>query len=70
MKKSGLDPITTHPYYFGYFLENYRSSSNFGASFFYGKSYAQIMTKSGLAYILGIFSRTHLVALFVRLTLE
>jgi hypothetical protein len=37
------------------FLENYRSSQNFGATFFYGKSYVIISTKNRFGFIVGDF---------------
>jgi hypothetical protein len=38
--------------YFGQFCEYYKSSPNFMATFFHGKSYKLIWTKNGLGYIL------------------
>jgi hypothetical protein len=48
--------------YNGQFCENYKSWPNFGATFFYCKSYALVVTKMGLA---AFFSQTHLVTLLV-----
>jgi hypothetical protein len=39
--------------YFGQILENYTSSPNVWAIVYHSKSYALILTKSGLGYILG-----------------
>jgi hypothetical protein len=40
-----------------YICVNWRSSPNFGANFYYGKSDVIILTKNGLGYILGDFFR-------------
>jgi hypothetical protein len=45
------------------FFKNYRSSKHNWATVFQNKSYLLILTKNGLGYILGEFSKTHLVTL-------
>jgi hypothetical protein len=45
-------------------FENYRSSPNIRATFFYGKSYVLVLTKRGVEPLMGrFFSQTHLVTL-------
>jgi hypothetical protein len=48
--------------YFGQFLKT-TSSPNFCATFLESNSYVLILTKTGLGYILGNFSHTHLATM-------
>jgi hypothetical protein len=44
------------------FVENYKNSPKFWASFFYGKSYVgNDFTKNGMAFTWAIFQKPHLV---------
>jgi hypothetical protein len=51
--------------FFGQFIENCRSSPNFWATIFSGKTSVLVSTRNGVGYTLGKFLKIHLVTLLV-----